>query len=275
MGSMALQLGAHLASLTDQLRYHPVERRVRVSLDGHPVADTTDACVVWEPRRVVPLYAIPEADFVAGLAPVDNAPPPDRLPPVLPPLRRFEVHVAPGTSYDVEVADRVLERAAYRFDDPDLGGRVLLDWHPFDWVEEATPVVGHPHDPFKRIDVLASDRHLVVSYDGQVLADSRRATALFETSLPTRWYLPKDDVRMDLLEPSDTRTFCAYKGRASYFSLAGRPDATDVAWTYPDPLPEADLVRDLVCFWCEWTDLEADGVPVPRPDSPFARRGPH
>lgn len=273
MDDMALNLGAHLASLNSQLRFQPVARRLRVSLDGHPVADTTDACLVWEPRRIVPDYAIPEADFVAGLAPVDSAPLPDPVPPVLPPLQMCEVHLAHGQSYDVEVADRVLERAAYRLDDPDLDGRVLLSWNPFQWVEEASPVMGHPHDPFKRIDVLASDRHVVVSYDGQVLADSRRATALFETHLPTRWYFPRDDVRMDLLEESDTRTVCAYKGHSTYLSLAGRPEAADVAWTYPDPLHDAAQVRDLVCFWSEWTDLEADGVPVPRPVTPFSRRG--
>ncbi len=105
---------------------------------------------------------------------------------------------------------------------------------PFAWVEEDEAVIGHPHDPFKRIDVLRSDRRIVVSHGGQVLADSRRAMALYETSLPTRWYLPRDDVRLDLLETSTTRTVCAYKGEASYYSLASGA-AADVAWYYPDP----------------------------------------
>ena len=270
---MATHLGAHLASMRDQLRFQPVTRRVRVALDGHPVADTMNACLVWEPHRVVPLYAVPEADVSAGLAPLDNVAPPDPVPPVLPPMEAFEVHLAAGQSYDVVVDDRVLEHAAYRFDDADLRDHLLLSWGPFEWTEDDTPVMGHPHDPFSRIDVLSTHRHLVVSYDGQVLADSRNARALYESGLPTRYYFPPADVRMDLLEPSDTRTVCAYKGWASYLSMAGVPDAADLAWIYPDPLHDAAPVRDLVCLYAEWTDLVADGVPVPRPQSPFTRRG--
>ena len=273
MEGMATHLGAHLASLREDLRFQPVSRRVRASLDGQPVADTTAACLVWEPHRIVPLYAVPVADVSAGLVPVDNVTPPDPVPPVLPPMQVFEVHLAAGQSYDVVVADRVLERAAYRFDDADLGDHVLLSWAPFDWTEDDTPVMGHPHDPFSRIDVLTTHRHLEVSYDGQVLADSRNARALYESGLPTRYYFPPEDVRMDLLDQSDTRTVCAYKGTATYHSLAGVPDAADLAWSYPDPLHDAEPVRDLVCFYAEWTDLVADGVPVPRPESPFTRRG--
>ncbi len=270
---MATNLGDHLASLRDRLLYQPVSRRIRVSLDGQPIADTVGAALVWEPHRIVPMYAVPEDDITAVLVPVERAPTPDPVPVVLPPLQDFEVHLTDGQSLDVHVGDRVLGHAAFRFADGDLGGRVLLDWNPFTWVEEAVSVMGHPHDAFKRIDVLPSDRHVVVGYDGQVLADSRRATALYETHLPVRWYFPPEDVRMDLLAPSESRTVCAYKGVASYLSLVGEPVAANLAWTYPDPLHDADEVRDLVCFYSEWTDLEVDGVAVPRPVTPFATRG--
>jgi uncharacterized protein (DUF427 family) len=273
---MALLLGAHQMSLLDQLRYEPVTRRVRASLGGVPVLDTTDAAVVWEPRRLVPMYAVPPADLAATLVPQPQAAVPDGLPPVLGPVH-FEWHHAAGQSYDLVVGDRTVAAAGFAPDDPDLGGRVVVDWAPFDWMEEAMPVVGHPHDPFKRIDLLPSDRHVVVRLGGVVLADTSRAVALCETFLPTRWYVPHDDVDTDLFVGSTTTSTCAYKGHASYVSL--RPDAVpglgeegrDIGWTYPHPLHEVDAVKGMFCFWSERSDLELDGVAVPRPLTPWSR----
>ncbi|HYN65302.1 MAG TPA: DUF427 domain-containing protein [Ornithinibacter sp.] len=275
---MAMRMGEHLMSLVGELRYEPVTRRVRASLDGVPVLDTTDAVLVWEPRRVVPMYAVPLADLVASLVPSAAAEVPDRLPPVLGPVN-FGWHHTPGRSFDVLVGERAVAAAGFVADDPDLGGRVVIEWAPFDWVEEAHPVVGHPHDPFKRIDLLPSDRHVVVRVGDVVLADTRRAVGLYETFLPVRWYLPHDDVVTDLLVGSPTTSTCAYKGHASYVSL--RPDAVpglsedarhDIAWTYPHPLHEVDAVTGMFCFWAERTDLELDGVAVSRPLSPWSSR---
>ncbi len=128
---------------------------------------------MWEPRRVVPMYAVPPADVSASLVPSAAAEVPERLPPVLGPVH-FEWHHTPGQSFDVVVGDRTFPAAGFAPDDPDLGGRVVIDWGPFDWVEEAHPVVGHPHDPFKRIDLLPSDRHVVVRLGGVTLADTRQ-----------------------------------------------------------------------------------------------------
>jgi uncharacterized protein (DUF427 family) len=262
---MALHLGKHLMSLNDRLRIEPVDKKLRATRHGVPVLDSTDAMLVWEPRRVVPMYAVPPGDLHAGLLPRDRAPLPDDLAPVLGP-DNFAWHLEDGQSYDVEVDGNVLESAAFRPDDPDLEGRVILDWAPFEWTEEAEPVTGHPHDAFKRIDALASDRHVTVSANGQVLADSRRAVALYETYLPVRWYFPPADVAMDRLQPSSTTTVCAYKGVAAYFSLTGGgPEGQDVAWTYPQPLLDAAPVKDYLCFFSERTDLTVDGVDVPRP----------
>lgn len=261
---MALNLAAHLGSLRDELRFAPLDRRIRCTLDGAPVCDTTAAMVVWEPRRVVPMYAVPPADLAATLTPCDSLPTPEPLPEVLGPAR-FAIHLVPGQSFDVTAGGSTAPAAAFRPDDPDLEGRVILDSSPFGWVEEAQPTFGHPHDPFKRIDVLPADRHIAVSLGGQVLADSLRAVALYETSLPVRWYVPREDVRLDLLVPSDTRTVCAYKGQASYFSLAsGEPEGRDLAWTYVDPMPEVAPVKGMVCFYSERSDLTVDGVPAPR-----------
>jgi uncharacterized protein (DUF427 family) len=260
-----------LADSSDELRFHPTSKRIRVSLGQRLVCDTTSAMLVWEPRRVVPTYAVPSADLVADLEPAESQPLPDPMPPFLGP-EDFAAHSCPGRSFSVRVDGEVAEAAAFVPDDPDLEGRVVLDFGPttpFGWFEEDEPVIGHPHDPFKRIDVLRSDRRVVVSHGGEVLADSRRAMALYETSLPTRWYLLRDDVRLDLLEASTTRTVCAYKGEASYYSLASGA-AADVAWYYPNPLHDAARVRDHVCFYAERTDLTIDGAEVPRPVTPWS-----
>ncbi|GIL35627.1 DUF427 domain-containing protein [Phycicoccus sp. DTK01] len=269
---MALRLGTHLMSLHSGLLWEPVDRRVRATLDGVPVLDSVDAALVWEPRRVVPMYAVPPEDLMATLDPRPPTPVPDPLPPVLGPVN-FGRHTTPGRSFDLVVGRTRLADSAFAPDDPDLGGRVVVEWAPFDWVEEATAVTGHPHDPFKRIDLLAADRHVVVAVDGVVLADTHRATAVHETHIPARWYVPAEDVRLDLLVPSASTTTCAYKGDACYWSLPareGRPEVEDVAWSYPDPLPEVAALRDLVCFYAERTDLVVDGVPVPRPVTPWS-----
>ena len=183
----------------------------------------------------------------------------------------FSLHTCPGQSLDVHVGQHVLVATAFRPDDPDLAGYVSLDFDAFTWLEEDEEAVGHPHDPFKRTDTLQSSRHVVVALSGMVLADTTRAVALLETGLPTRWYIPRDDVRMDLLELSSHWTTCAYKGHASYYSVEGSQAAgRDIAWTYPEPLHDAERVRDLVCFFSERTDLSVDGEHLDRPVTPWS-----
>lgn len=238
---MAIDLHRQWLLGLGDLRYVATPKRVRAVLDGQTVLDTRGAYLVYEPRRVVPWYAVPADDLRLDLTEHDPSPVPDRLPAVLPP-HHPEWHTVPGLSLHVEGRGEV----AFRPDEPALGGRVLLHWEPFRWLEEDEVVIGHPHDPFKRIDTLRSDREVTVRIAGVAVASSSRPTMLVETGLPVRWYLPREDVRMDLLTPSDTRTVCAYKGVASYLSLEGAPD---VAWFYPDPLHDALPVKDLVCFW--------------------------
>lgn len=240
--SMAIDLRHQWFQDLAELRYAATPKRLRALLDGQTVLDTKDALLVFEPRRIVPWYAVPPGDLSLRLTEHEPAPVPELRSPVLPP-RHNEWHTVPGTSLHLDGHGEV----AFRPDDPALGGRVILHWEPFEWLEEDEPVMGHPRDPFKRIDVLRSDRHVRVEVDGVTLAESTRPTMLIETGgLPVRWYLPREDVRTDLLRPSDHHTVCAYKGVASYLSADGAPE---VAWFYPDPLNDARPVKDLISFW--------------------------
>ncbi|MDQ1536605.1 MAG: hypothetical protein QOE58_998 [Actinomycetota bacterium] len=268
---MAVKMGSFLMESVPRLRFEQTSQRIRVLHGSTTLADTTSAVLVWEPRRVVPGYAVPDSDLDAKLVP-SRAPihALDELPVVVGP-ENFSLHTSPGQGLDVHVGDEVLPDAAFRPDDPDLAGYVSLEFGAFTWLEEDEEAVGHPHDPFKRIDTLHSSRHVVVALDGTVLADTTRAVALLETNLPTRWYIPQEDVRMELLEPSSHRTTCAYKGHASYYSVVGAGDAgRDIAWTYPEPLHDGERVRDLVCFFSERTDLSVDGVELDRPVTPWS-----
>jgi uncharacterized protein (DUF427 family) len=254
-----------LARARDDLRYEPIERRVRARLGGDDVVDSTRAILVWEPRRVVPSYAVPAEDIRAGLsaAPAANGQAPGVLHPGIP----FAVHTAAGEPVSIDGR----EGAGFRFADDDLDGYVELDFRAFDeWYEEDERVVGHPRDPFHRIDVVRSSRPVRVEVDGEVVAESTRARMLFETNLATRFYLPREDVRPEL-HPSERRTYCPYKGEASYWSVdAGGRRRQDVAWSYEQPLPDGPAVAGLVAFWNERVDLFVDGEPRPRPGDPVA-----
>jgi uncharacterized protein (DUF427 family) len=261
----------------DTLRYEPTAKRIRVCLGGEPVADTREARLVWEPRRVVPTYAVPLAALSGQLVPAGAESGADedvgvRLPaissrPILDPSVPFDAHSCAGTAYDVIAGEETGGAAAFRPDDPDLADYVILEFNAFEWREEDEHIVSHPHDPFSRIDVLRSNRHIRVELDGRLLAESSRPMLLFETLLPVRYYLPREDVVVRL-EHSDTVTYCAYKGRASYYSV---PDgARDVAWTYHEPLHDAEQVRDRICFFDERLDVIVDGERRSRPVTPWS-----
>jgi uncharacterized protein (DUF427 family) len=256
-----------LATKLDTLRYEPTAKRLRVSVGNHLVADTTDGLLVWEPKRLVPAYAIKEQDISVKLALAGRHEPDSGTPPLLAPRNPFVQHTAEGEIFDAIVADTTLPSAAFRAHDPDLAGHILLDFGSFDWLEEDEPILSHPHDPFHRIDILRSSRHVRIELEGHVLAESSRPVLLFETLLPVRFYLPPADVTPEL-KPSDTVSYCAYKGRASYFSLPDLRD--DVAWAYPEPLREADPVRDHVCFFDEHVDVIVDGHHQDRPTTPWS-----
>ena len=157
---------------------------------------------------------------------------------------------------------------------PCLEDHVTFAWDDLDtWLEEDFELIAHAIDPYHRVDVRPTSRHVVVSVNDTKLADTRRAQALFETGLPIRWYLPRDDVVADL-DPSELRTKCAYKGVASYFSPRVDGDLLEnLAWSYPQPRHEALAVQDHVCFFNEAVDLDIDGERAERPQTPWGQPG--
>ncbi len=257
------------------LRYEPVHKRVRARAGGRTFVDSRHAVVVWEPRRVVPSYAFPAADLRASLSPADDvavSEHPVQLeeggPPVLDPRTGFAVHTCPGQSLTLESGGVTLAGAGFQPADPELKDLVVLDFDAFDeWLEEAEPIVGHPRNPFSRIDVRLSDSPVRIEVDGVVVAESTAARLLFETGIATRYYLPREDVRMDLLTPTDTRTTCAYKGHATYWAIGGRPD---LAWTYDEPLADVRDIAGYIAFFTERVDVFLDGERQPRPVTPWS-----
>jgi uncharacterized protein (DUF427 family) len=278
---MSTQVRSLLASGFGQVRYEPTAKRIRAVLGSATVVDSTRAVLVWEPRRVVPSYAVPADDIRGELVPasavtadatveVGSLMPDVSSRPVLDPSIPFTFHTADGQPADVRAGGQSRPAAGFRLVDADLAGYVVLDFGAFDaWYEEDEPSVAHPRDPFHRIDVLPSSRQVRLELNDQVLAESSRPTLLFETMLPTRYYLPREDIRAELI-PSGKRTFCAYKGQASYWSASIGGLAADIAWTYENPLHDAAQVRGLIAFFDERIDVTLDGERLTRPITPWS-----
>jgi len=222
-----------------RVRTEPSQKRVRTYLEGHLVADTLHPLLVWE-IPYYPVYYLPLADLRAEL--VDTG-------QIAHSPSRGDGHV-----HDVRIGGVVAEGAAVVYPDSPieaLRDHVKLDWASMTgWFEEDDEVFTHPRSPYARIDILPSSRHVTVKAGDTVIADSVRAHVLHETGLPPRWYLPRVDVRMDLLEPSDTVTHCPYKGQAEHLHAAiDGATIADIAWTYPYPLRESLQVAGLVSFY--------------------------
>ena len=279
---MSSQIRTLMGSGFGLLRHEPTAKRIRAELGGQTVVDSTRAVLVWEPRRIVPSYAVPAEDVRGDLVPAGSAGtgPGDEVGValadvtalrVLDPRVPFTVHSAEGEMVNVNAAGQHRPGAGFRPADPDLAGLVILDFGAFDaWYEEDELNVSHPRDPYHRVDVLPSSRQVRLELEGEVLAVSSRPALLFETMLPARYYLPRADVTAELV-PSSTRTWCAYKGQASYFSAqVGGRLVPDIAWSYPDPRHDADRVRDLIAFFDERVDVTLDGERRPRPVTPWS-----
>ncbi|WP_148044928.1 DUF427 domain-containing protein [Nocardioides marmorisolisilvae] len=251
-------MSAVFTDLRSRLRFEPVRQQVRASYGGQMVAETTEAVLVWEPHSKIPAYAVPVR---AIRVPMTTAPyrAPAHLPELIGYADRGRVHGTDGRTVTLTVGTEVITDAGFIVDDPDLADLVVLRWSAFDWHEEGTPMIVHPQDPYVRISTRPSERHLVVEYRGTRLAETHRAVVLLETELPPRWYLPRDDLTPGLFVESSTVTGCPYKGWASYLSLREDRRGKDLAWYYPEPLPDAVPVAGMVSFWNERVTLLVDG----------------
>jgi uncharacterized protein (DUF427 family) len=240
-------------------------RRIRAVFAGQTVVDSAHAKLLHEHAHL-PVYYFPEEDVRTDLLePSDHS--------TTCPWK------GEASYWSLRVGDRVTENAVWSYPDPledapPLEGYYAFYWNALDeWYEEDEPAIVHARDPYHRVDILESSRHVKVSIDGETVAETTRALALFETSLPTRWYFPAEDVRSDLLEPSDRRTGCAYKGFASYWSVrAGDELVEDVVWSYRDPTRDAGRIKDRLAFFNERVDLEVDGELQERPETQWSRR---
>ena len=268
---MSLRVLDRMRRDSDQLRYEPTAKRIRAMVAGETVVDTTRAVLLWEPRRIVPTYAVPVNDVAGELLSASASSASGDSPPVLHPGIPFSEHTADGEPLDLKVDGQTREGVAFRLADPELAEYVVLDFTGFDeWYEEDERNFGHARDPFHRIDILHSSRHVSVELDGEVLAESDRPRLLFETGLPMRVYLPRDDLRVDL-RPSAKRTWCAYKGHASYWSFdSGGKEHRDLIWSYEEPLREAAEIAGLVAFFNEKVDIVVDGERSERPHTQWS-----
>jgi uncharacterized protein (DUF427 family) len=242
----------------------PCARRVRAFLDGVAVVDSTRALLLLEAGHLPVYYFPPEDVRIDLLEPTDKS---THCP-----------HKGEASYWSVAVGDRVARNAVWSYQDPlpergDIRGYLALYWNRMDaWFEEDDEVFAHPRDPYHRVDVLSSSRHVRVALAGETLAETRRPWLLFETGLPTRYYLAEADVRMDLLVPTDRATQCPYKGRARHWSArVGDRVEKDLAWSYPSPIPECPKIQDLIAFYNERADIWVDGELQPRPETPWSR----
>src|SRR5262249_313910 len=232
-------------------------RRVRTYFGGKLIADSEHVLLVYETKRP-PAYWFPIADVR---------------------MEYLEAsHQAADTSrWHLVVKDRTAQNAARAYLKPTDDRAALKDHLTFFWdkmdasFEEHEQAFVHPGGPYSRVGPVHSSRHVRVEIDGVTLGETRRPILLFETGLPTRYYIPKLDVRMDLLEPSQLVTSCPYKGAARHWSARlGDKLVKDIVWSYPAPIPECPKIENLLSFYNEHVDLYVDGVLQDRPITPFS-----
>jgi uncharacterized protein (DUF427 family) len=244
-----------------RIRVEPGTKRVRAYLGGEVVADTTSPLLVWE-VPYYPAYYFPLADVRTELLEPDGgvAHSPSR---------------GDGRTFTVRAGRKEAPRGALRYDDSpieELRDLIRLDWTSMDaWFEEDEQVFTHPRDPYTRVDILPSSRHVRVEVAGTTIAESASPWLLFETGLPVRYYLRKTHVRMDLLTPTDTASHCPYKGQAEWWSVRTQNGVhDDLAWSYRTPLPESQKIAGLIAFYDEKVDVYVDGVRQERPSTKFS-----
>lgn len=242
-----------------QFRWEDSQRRVRAIFAGATVADSRHVMILLEYGRL-PVFYFPMEDVCHEV------------------LEKTDHHThsplkGEASYWTIQAGGRVAEHAAWSYLSPlpygpQLKGYMAFYWTKMDaWYEEDEQVFAHARDPYKRVDVLPSSRHVRVVLGGVSIADSQRPWLLLETGLPTRYYIPEQDIQMELLEISETISRCPYKGQASYWSATvGARTFKDIVWSYRDPLFACSPVASLLCFFNERVDaIYVDGEMLPKP----------
>ena len=247
------------------VRTESIGKWVRGRLGGELIVETRAPTLVWQ-RGFPPVYGFSRDDIADGvLQPASRKDYPGEF--------FYGPHLPVRTWWDVVVGEARAEAGGWQFEHSALSELVFLTWEPglIDWTEEDEPVTGHPRDPHKRVEALRSSRQVEVSVDGVVLARSDRPVMLFETDLPTRYYLPRADVALDLLTATHNKSLCPYKGIADqYWTYPGPPPLRNVAWSYSRPFGAVANIADRIAFYNEVVDLTVDGELLERPRSPFS-----
>ncbi len=253
-----MQVGIMPADGSHSVRVEPIAKRIRAVVGEVAIADSTRTLMMWESGRLV-LYYFPVEDVRTDLLSASGT--------IVPSRRKGD-----ATYYSVTVGERTIEDAAWRYlaagpDGPDVAGYIAFHWKYLDhWLEEDEEVFVHARNPYHRIDVLPSSRRVEVIVGGEAVADTTNSMILFETGLPPRYYIPKQDIRFDLLQPSTMQTGCAYKGPTSAYWKAAAGSHRPLAWCYQTPLPEVAKIAGRVAFFNERIDaIVVDGVTQPKP----------
>ena len=248
----------HWIHVTESLRH------VRVFFGDATIADSKRAKLVREPEEL-PIYYFPKEDVRTDL--------------LVPSEHKNRCPVKGEAAYwSVRSGNKSAENAAWSYLHPlsaanGIGDHCAFDWPKMDkWMEEDEEIFKHARDPFKRVDALPSKRHVRVVIDGHTVAESRRPHLVFETNHPVRYYIPQEDVRMDMLVPSATQSRCPYKGPASYWSVKiGGESFKDLVWGYMETIPEMPKIKGLLCFFHErGCDIYVDGEFIPPPKTKWA-----
>jgi uncharacterized protein (DUF427 family) len=245
---------------THAIHVEPSPRRVRATFKGATIADSKHALLLRETRHA-PVYYFPSADVDMRL------------------LTPTELHTrcpwkGEASYWTIRVGERESKDAVWSYPEPlpereGIRGYLAFYWGRMDhWYEEDEEVFVHPRDPYHRVDSVRSSRHVRVALGDQTLAESDRPFLLFETGLPTRYYLPREDVKLESLESTKTSTQCPYKGTASnYWRLRGDAEGRDLAWSYPEPIAESAKIAGKVAFFNERVDVWVDGELEERPQT--------
>jgi uncharacterized protein (DUF427 family) len=250
------------SSITPPNHVQPVPRRIRAMLAGETVVDSTRVLYVWEWSHY-PQYYIPLADVRPGVLVAEG----------------HIQHSPRGTveGHGLRVGEVHRPRAAKLLADSPvegLSGTVRFEWAALDaWFEEDEQVFVHPRNPYVRVDALRSTRPVRVELDGAVLADASSPVMVFETGLPTRYYLNRTEVNFQHLVATDTVTSCPYKGTTSrYWSVrVGDTVHHDLAWAYDFPTRQLLPVTGMIAFYNEKVDISLSGQRLERPKTHFFR----